>query len=215
MLSMRNRVTGVMACLIMCRGAAGADYAIELPQLDGVHGFAPYTTVDVEVQLPTEFSRIDGASLLLRGEHYPGLVVSVLNDFESLISAVLQLEDPPSDFKAGFYPYPYFFHELPIDVGGFDIELTIGSASPFEPVPNFQEWLDGQVTFRFSVGPPFINATMAFAVYPLVAIEHAELVISGQPVGVPEPASICLWMVAAALGQGVYRRRFKRTREFR
>jgi len=167
---------------------------IDLPQLIGMHGTPPYTTVSLVVPLPSQFSTIDAASLRLTGEQFPGTGVSVIgnNHRQWLVSAVLQLEDTP---PPPYYPFPYFFHQLPTDLHDFSIEETIGA--PYQPKSDFRYWLDGTAEFSFSVGPPMTVATSAYAVYPLVEIDHAELVISGQPIAVPEPTTIYLGVLAA------------------
>ena len=180
----------IAACLVLYQETIGAEFVIDVPQLHGIHGTAPYTAVDVKVQLPTTYSQIDAASLRLTGEHFPGSTVSVIGNQGGPISAVLQLENAPPNLPYDFYPYPYFSHALPLDLLQFDIEILI--QSPYQPTSDFRNWLDGSAEFTFFAGPPLINGTFAYSSYPLIAIERAELVVVGEPLGVPEPASIVL-----------------------
>ena len=194
---MRSKLLIIVACLLRCAASRADEYVINIPQLTGIHGTAPYTSLDLVIPLPTVFSSIDSATLRLTGEHFPGSVVSVIGNQGGSIGAVLELEDAPPNLPFDSYPYPYFFDQFPVDLHQFSIDERIGA--PFQAMSDFRYWLDGTAEFRFLVGPGFINGTMAYSAYPLISIEHAELVISGQPISVPEPPSACL----VAFGAGV------------
>jgi hypothetical protein len=192
-----------LAWLEMWQGAIAAEYVLELPHLIGIHGTAPYTALDVSVQLPARYSKIDAASLRLTGQHFPGATTSVIGGSGGPISAILQLENAPPN-SPYHYPYPYFYRGLPLDLYEFDLEIPI--EAPYEPTSDFLSWLDGSAEFTFSVGPPPILAIYAFSVYPLVTIDRAELVIVGEPLQAPEPTTGFLISFVGILC-GVTRRR--------
>ncbi len=173
---------------IVAATASATQYVVDVPQLIGLHGTAPYTVVDVNQQLPTAFSQIDSGILWLIGEQFPGSITDFFTHIQGPTGAILLLEDsfPVSPFT----PYPYFEYHLPDDLHEFSLEIPIGVA--YQAVPDFQQWLDGTAEFSFSVGPP--PTTGSYVTNPLVRIDNAKLVLNGQ--AVPEPTAILFALVA-------------------
>lgn len=173
----------VMMCAVLCQVAKASEYIVDLPQLVGSHGTAPYTVVDVNQQLRTAFSQIVSGSVRLSGEQFPGTITNFFSYVQGPVGATLQLEDPSAEIP--FTPFPYFEYRLPDDVHEFSLDIPIGVA--YQAIPDFKQWLDGTAEFTFSVGPPPTSGS--YVTNPIVRIDRAQLVLIGEPLGVPEPGA--------------------------
>jgi len=170
----------LFAALLGPKPAAGS-FQFDIPELLGRYlGEDPTipSPVNVAVDLKTQFSHIESASLQLTGTLAPGLYADL--NFPGTFPLTANIF---GWFSTGSDPFSsgYVESNLPAEKGPFQFDESfrvIGiSGGPLD----FSSWLDGTASFQLSVGTPPMIATTYIIEMPELTIDSASLIIHGEP----------------------------------